>query len=604
MSERTGGRSGWQRDPSTVLTGLVVTGLVAAMAFATPFPDTVVVDDVTAGAAAGNGSSGSSGDGAGAPAAGGGVPAEASDGSSASPVSGGATSGTTGAATTPGSSSVGSQTTVGTTPAAGTAPAEGTAPGGTTTSPGGGDGAAAPDVANPEAPPQNGGETYQGVTATSVLWGVSSQKNGCGGFDQGEIQRGFGINSNHEVNYELMVEYWNTFPLVDYPLPPEIRANVNPENGYWGRTIESVFRDSGGFACQDVGRANAVRMAEEDRVFGLIMPPTDGPEVPMSLVMAQHQLIHIGRWMTGPNFWGPRDPYFFDGRWGSNVAQKLALGSWICRDWEGGVANDTGDVTVTGLPRKFGVAYPDVPDFQEAADVLQSELGRCGLEPQRYAIPFDLSTLAANAQTVVTRMRNDGVTTILSVNDFLTRLLMMQAATQQNWHPEWVVSGMGNGSFPGTYTTFMTPDQAANVWGAVDNAAITDVPFTETESYLAFKRIRPNEEPDDAWENHYEQFKLLAMGLAGAGPDLTPETFAQGLYTLCNPCHRNSPLDRLERVAPGDPTDIEGFTLVKWNPDKPCHVCRPDGNGNPPAGYFDFLEDGRRYGLTIRDPAS
>lgn len=448
------------------------------------------------------------------------------------------------------------------------------------------------------------GATYQGVTATSVLWGVSAQKNGCGGFDQGEIQRGFGINSNHEVNYELMVEYWNKFPLVDYPLPPEIRANVNPENGFWGRQLETVFRDSGGFACQDVGRANAVRMAEEDRVFGLIMPPTDGPEVPMSLVMAQHRLIHIGRWLTGPLFWGPREPYFFDGRWGSNIGHVLAQGSWICRDWIDQPANDTGDPTVTGLPRVFGIAYPDVPDFSEAADHLVDELALCGLEAGRYGIPFDLSTLAANAQTVMTRMRSDGVTTIISVNDFLTRLLMMQAATQQNWHPEWIVSGMGNGSFPGTYSTFMTPDQAANVWGAVDNAAVTDGPYTETEAYKAFKRIRPNEEPDDAWENHYEQFKLLALGLAGAGPNLTPETFAQGLYSLCNPCHRDGPLDRLERITPDDPTDIEGFTLVKWNPDRSCIPCRPDANGDPPAGYFDFLEDGKRYGRTIREAAA
>jgi len=558
------------RDPGPVLTLSLVLGCLVASAFATPFdvPDrqetglTILADGTTVTSANTANTANSS---------------AATDGASSTPANGSSGPTQSSSATT---ETAGQPSTSAATPAATSSQAQ----------------------TQPEAAD---GASYQGVTATSVLWGVSAQKNGCGGFDQGEIQRGFGINSNAELNYELMVEYWNSFPLVDYPLPPEIRKHVNPENGYWGRKIETVFRDSGGYACQDVGRANAVRMAEEDLVFGLIMPPTDGPEVPMSLVMAQHQLIHIGRWLTGPMFWGPRQPYFFDGRWGSNISHVLAQGSWICRDWVGQLANDTGDPMVSGLPRNFGITYPDVPDFTEAVDHLDEELARCGLEGAgHYGIPFDLSTLAANAQTVVTRMRSDGVTTIVSVNDFLTRLLMMEAATQQNWHPEWVVSGMGNGSFPGTYSTFMTPDQAANVWGAVDNAAVTDGPYTETEAYVAFKRIRPNEEPDDGWVNFYEQFKLLALGMAGAGPNLTPQTFAQGLYTLCNPCHQDSPLDRLERITPDDPTDIEGFTLVKWDPDRICTPCKPDANGNAPAGYFDFLEDGKRYGLTIRDPVT
>lgn len=446
------------------------------------------------------------------------------------------------------------------------------------------------------------GATYFGVKDNSVLWGTAAQKNGCGGFNQGEVQRAYGIDSNPEKNYDISVEYWNKFPLVDFPLPPEIRKHVNGKNGYWGRKIKTVFRDSGGYACQDVGRANAVRMAQEDKVFGLITPTNDGPEVPMSLVMAQHKRIHIGRWMTGPHFWKPRAPYFFDGRWGDYVSQNLALGSWACRDWVGRKAHDTGDVRVTGLPRVFGITYADVPDFREAAAVLKGELARCGGKATEYAIPFEEATLAANSQTIVARMIRDGVTTILSVNDFLTRLLLSEAATNQNWHPEWVNSGQGIGSYPGAYNTFMTPDQAANAWAAADAASITDPPFHKTESYRAWKRVRPNEEPDDSWAHWYHQFKLLALGMAGAGRNLTPETFAEGLARLCNPCPRADRLQPLRRAGPGNWADLEGFTLVKWNPDKPCHVCTPDRNGNPPKGYFDFIENGKRYGLRITDP--
>jgi hypothetical protein len=314
--------------------------------------------------------------------------------------------------------------------------------------------------------------SYQGVTATTVKWGSAAATNSCGGFDQSAVASSFGIHSNDALSYEVATEYFNKYPLVNDPLPPEIRAHVNPKTGYWGRHITRVFASSGGYACQDVGRANAVAMAEKDKVFGLIMPNNDGPEVPMSLVMAQHHLIHIGRWLTGPLFWKQRAPYFWDGVHGDGVRENIALGSWVCRDWVGGKAHDTGDVKVTGMPRKFGILYPDDPQFHEVAGYLQTELHRCGLHPKEYAIPFDLQTLEAQAQATVNRMIADGVTTILSVNDFLTRLLSSESATNQGWHPEWVLSGWGIGSYPGADKTVMEPQQAPKARGAGDAASI------------------------------------------------------------------------------------------------------------------------------------
>ena len=36
--------------------------------------------------------------------------------------------------------------------------------------------------------------------------------------------------------------------------------------------------------------------------------------------------------------------------------------------------------------------------------------------------------------------------------------------------------------------------------------------------------------------------------------------------------------------------------LAKWS------ICPPAAGGGQPNGYFDFLEDGRRYGRRITDP--
>lgn len=489
------------------------------------------------------------------------------------------------------STSTGGATAAGTSggaggPAAGTASNGGPAAG----SPGGGATSAA------------GGATYQGVTADSVLWGVSAQENGCGGFNQNEVAGAYGIQTNPRVAYAVNIEYWNKYPLTDFPLPAEIRKHVNRKNGYWGRKIKSVFRDSGGFACQDVGRANAVRMAEQDKVFGLIQRGNEGPEVPMSLVMAQHKLIHIGRHLTTASFQRQRAPYFYDGFWGTGEVQNTSMGSWICRDWKGGRARDTGDPLVTGKPRVFGITRPEGTNFDEASAALKAELNRCGVKFGEYAYPADVSTMAANVETVVSRMKRDGVTTLLSVDPFISVLLIAQAADKQRYFPEWVRSGFSDGSHPIYYKTFMTESQARNAWAAADAASIKTPSYYKSEPYLAWKKIRPNEEPVGDWDVYYYQFKTLAMGMAGAGPNLTPLTFGQGLARVCSPCPRANPLLPLEILGPDHPTNRDGFTLVKWNPNKPCPICKPDGEGNPTMGYFDFPEKGKRYGRRITDP--
>ena len=456
----------------------------------------------------------------------------------------------------------------------------------------------------PPVPDQAGADaSYQGVTATTVKWGYAAQQQSCGGISQSQQAALYGGSANPSVDYQVAEAYFNGPFLSDHAFPPGIREHVNPKSGYWGRRITSVFRDSGGVACQDVGRASAVAMAEQDKVFGIVMRGNEGPEIPMSLVMAQHKLVFVGRQNTGPLWFRQRAPYFWDGMWGTGVDENLALSSWVCRDWAGRRATDTGDVNVSGKPRVFGILNYDDPDSNALATLAQRELGRCGVAAKKYTFPADIQNLEANAQTVISRMRADGVTTVYAgVLDFITPLFLTQAATNQAYHPEWLKSGWGLGGFGVEYRTFFTPDQAKNAWAAAEAPTPHHIPFEKTEAYLAFKKIRPNEEPSGDFPALFYEYKVAALGMAGAGRNLTPTTFAEGLARLCNPCPRTDPLQPLQRLGPGKYTHLSGFTLVKYNPDKPDPTAPKDASGNAPMGYFDFLEGGRRYGLRITDP--
>ena len=52
----------------------------------------------------------------------------------------------------------------------------------------------------------------------------------------------------------------------------------------------------------------------------------------------------------------------------------------------------------------------------------------------------------------------------------------------------------------------------------------------DSESYRAFKAVRPNEEPSQIVDLLYYNMYLVAIGVQHAGPQLTPETFERGMY--------------------------------------------------------------------------
>src|SRR3954452_22194042 len=154
--------------------------------------------------------------------------------------------------------------------------------------------------------------------------------------------------------------------------------------------------------------------------------------------------------------------------WGDGGNEAIALGSWTCRDWVNRTAHDTGDPLVANHPRKFGIVLADHYVYHDMAKYLHQELRRCGLNPHEYTYALDVSRAEAEAQTVISRMRADGITTILGLHDFLSNLFLDQAADSQNYHPEWVKSGWSDGGSPIEYRTFSTPSQAVNTWAAAD----------------------------------------------------------------------------------------------------------------------------------------
>ncbi|MHB8719413.1 MAG: ABC transporter substrate-binding protein [Candidatus Dormibacteria bacterium] len=178
---------------------------------------------------------------------------------------------------------------------------------------------------------------------------------------------------------------------------------------------------------------------------------------------------------------------------------------------------------------------------------LAAALSGCGLDGSTID-HVSSSTDSSEAANLATHKCASGlgscpISTVLCICSGADLAGLMNAAQQQGYFPEWTVSGQGaenqdsqsSSSGSGAGTTGYPASQLSHIIGITYDNKI-DPPANEFW-YSALKEVDPNyqygDNALDYWDYfRYEQLMVLASGLQAAGPDLTPTTFANGLYGL------------------------------------------------------------------------
>lgn len=453
------------------------------------------------------------------------------------------------------------------------------------------------------------GDTYQGVTASTILIGGSAQVGDCGGANPAAQAAALGVTVDQSKNelykYGIPTRYFSRFGLGDYPLPADVAANVGAGRGFWGRTLRYKFYNDGGAQCPETARAVATRLVEQDKVFAGIKGGTDGVEREQAKIYARRKLPFVGLYGASPQIYRELGPYTYNGHWAADHEQVIALGSLACRDYAGRRARNTGDSAVSGKPRKFGVIHIDLPEVNLVKDILLAEVAKCGVHPEVASYPLDAGQVSSVAASTLSKFRAAGVTTILNLIDFVFISIWTNSATGQGYRPEWLNSGYLLQDVPLVIQTYWDEEQAKQIFavsGRLD-ASVKAPAYGATPGARMFRTMAPNEPLDATADVMYDQFFLFVLGVAGAGRDLTAQTWKQGLMRLCNPCSRTHPLLPLKWIAgPDDHQMYSDFTIVHWNPSKVDHTGPPDANGNRRAGYWDHPEAGLRYIGTVYNP--
>jgi hypothetical protein len=270
-------------------------------------------------------------------------------------------------------------------------------------------------------------------------------------------------------------------------------------------------------------------------------------------------------------------------------ARLRAGSSFVCNTLKGGIARHAGP-EFSGSKRKFAVVTLKEASGGPNPAPLVSGLHACGIDADEFDVPYwyaqsQLSSLMAN-------LRVDGYTTVIPVTPYVQTDLF-QVATRSSYLPEWVDLGMAGMHLEYVWAgggRAMTAGQSEHVIGFTPEARV-ERPGESPASWAFSEGGGRNAINVEHW---YNALLVMASGIQGAGPRLTPASFAAALRstTFPNP-DPGRPPSWQQRIGfgPGDPVFHDDYALWWWSEQAQSQTT----DSTSGRGSFCYVGRGARY---------
>jgi hypothetical protein len=373
----------------------------------------------------------------------------------------------------------------------------------------------------------------------------------------------------------------------------------------WGRTVEWDFYTSTG-SDEAAQRADAIAIADREPFAALVVPGG----IVLQTELAEAGVLTLG---TGTNVEAEEQrPY----RWGAfatdTAAAGVNAGEFVAKSLAGRKAKWAGDEAMQAETRTFATVFPAPEprldfrvDYFDDAFREYAPRGARTATPVSYTNQTSLTTASAEYQAqapqLVSRLKESGATTVvLFANTDLVRALL-QAATTQEYFPEWVTTayalldvnilartvdqrqwahafGIG-GQLPPIVTASGGPNFGIYGWyWGQDEGTVTSL----LPGYVSF----------------------LYTGIHMAGPRLNGPTYRRGMFAM--PKTGGAAEDRVNsfEIAFGPTADLPydeylavglDGTLVWWSADTPLPAAASGAIAFPGTGTYLYLNGARRY---------
>jgi hypothetical protein len=368
----------------------------------------------------------------------------------------------------------------------------------------------------------NGGATYQGVTKDKITVVVFYPKYPDG------TQQVLAAN-NLAMTPEKGAEVHQV-----------IQKFFNKHYEFYGRQVQIEYYSTEQPDAATM-RADAKAINEKFHPFAVLYYAQGlGPSA-FHEQLARLGILNLGVNPVGDEFFINNSPYVWSQVIQGYRFQDMAA-EYYCKRMYGKNATLAGDPTLRVKKRKLAVLSLETPEPLLAAKHFMAQVtgGMCGTKNDGttlYTVSADTDTATANHPALVSRLQNDGITTIHG-----SSCPVGQDGTKAHYFPEAFDSEVFDDDFVGrVFAALCGPEQTAQTFGIgmFPRAA----PTREKEWYKAMQDVQPGYEGPYLSEGPFQGMALLARMIQYAGPNLTPQSVLAGTrrmpqiggYTNANP---------------------------------------------------------------------
>jgi hypothetical protein len=372
----------------------------------------------------------------------------------------------------------------------------------------------------------------------------------------------------------------------------------------YGRTVELAFLEGSGLSQDEVqARADAVKAIEELGAFAVWGGPV------LSNAWTEEIKARGGICLGCPALRDAAPSAFTITPTASQIRQTFV--EYLSKKLAGKPAAHAGDESMRDRERVFGQLYIDTgsQDVQDGLAETQELLDEAGIEfVEKIGYELDPGTLAEQASTAIARLQAANVTTVIIGGDPIAPKTFTEVATQQGYRPEWVLNGAAlqdTTAFGRTYDQ----DQWSHAFGISSLAARVANGLGDAERLYQWWA---GEYPpaDDVVGVLYPNPAMFFRGLQAAGPNLTVESFRDGMFAVTPTppaaTHQIITFGNHDIWNAEDYAGIDDFTELWWDPT----VEGPDEIRKEGVGMYRYVDGGKRYllgswpeELKVFDPA-
>ena len=427
----------------------------------------------------------------------------------------------------------------------------------------------------------NGGNTYQGVTADKikVVYFIADESPATSA-----ALTAAGAQNQPPERAATVKDY------VDY---------FNKHYETYGRQVELVVREGSGETDDDnAARADALKIATEDKAFAVIGSPTSNQFVE---TLAANGVLCICTTSQPQELYERLAPYVGYTSLMSSTQGYMQRAEYIGKRLAGRKAVHAGTrdaIPMSTEDRKFGLLWYETPDnaYRSGAVFFEKEL------KEKYGVtlavsrsfPSDYAQVQERARPLIQAMKQAGVTSLIFAGDPISPAIFTREATNQTYFPEWIITGS---ALTDTSIFARTFDQ--NQWNKAFGVSFLTARSPQ-ESGAAFKTHMWHHGRPPTADNQYAVLYpgplTLFTGIHLAGPNLTVENWQKGLFSYPPTGQGRVTSTTVSFGQHGiwpftDYTSYDDVTEIWWDPS----ASGEDEVGNFGAGLYRYVDGGKRY---------